>query len=51
MSLPYSAGALLSNVDDLYIWYDAVMNGKVISEESLEKAHTPSTLNNGKPIG
>jgi hypothetical protein len=51
MTLPYSAGSLLSNIDDLYIWYDAVMNDKVISKESLEKAHTTFKLNNGKPTG
>ncbi len=51
MTLPYSAGSLLSNIDDLYIWYDAVMNDKIISKESLEKVHTTFKLNNGKPTG
>ncbi len=51
MTLPYAAGALLSNVDDLYIWYHAVMNDKVVSRESLEMAHTSYTLNYGKPTG
>jgi hypothetical protein len=51
MTLPYSAGSLLSNIDDLYIWYNAVMNDKVISKESLEKAHTTFKLNNEKPTG
>jgi CubicO group peptidase (beta-lactamase class C family) len=51
MTQPYSAGSLLTNVDDLYIWYDAVMNNKVISKESLEKAHTSFQLNNGKLTG
>jgi CubicO group peptidase (beta-lactamase class C family) len=51
MTLPYAAGGLLSNVDDLYTWYHAVMNGKVISRESLEKAQSSYKLNNGKSTG
>ena len=51
MTLPFSAGGLLSNVDDLYLWYDAVMNDKVISRSSREKAHTTYVLKNGKPTG
>ncbi len=51
MTQPYSAGSLLSNVDDLYLWYEAVLNGRVISKESLEKAHTSFQLNSGKLTG
>lgn len=51
MTQPYAAGSLLSNVEDLYTWYQAVMAGKVVSRESLEKAHTSSRLNNGKLTG
>jgi CubicO group peptidase (beta-lactamase class C family) len=51
MTLPYSAGSLLSTVDDLYTWYKAVMSNKVISESSLKKATTSYVLNNGKPTG
>ncbi len=50
MTLPYAAGSLLSTVDDLAIWYDAVMTGKVLSQESLTVAHSPSKLNSGKEI-
>ncbi|MFK7969374.1 MAG: serine hydrolase [Bacteroidia bacterium] len=48
MTQPYAAGSLLSNVEDLSIWYHAVMSGKVISKESLKKAHTSYKLNNGE---
>jgi CubicO group peptidase (beta-lactamase class C family) len=48
MTQPFSAGALLSNTHDLYTWYNAVMNNKVISKESLEKAQTPFRLSNGE---
>jgi len=51
MTQPYSAGSLLSTVDDLQTWYTAVMNKEVISESSLEKATTSSVLNNGKLTG
>ena len=51
MTVPYSAGSLLSNVDDLNTWYHAVMNDEVISRESRIKAHTTYKLNSGKPIG
>ncbi len=50
MTQPYAAGSLLSTVDDLFTWYQAVMNYEVVSRESLEKAHTRSRLNNGQEI-
>ena len=49
MTQPYGAGSLLSNVEDLSIWYHAVNSGKVISKSSLAKAHTNFKLNNGEP--
>ncbi len=48
MTQPYAAGSLLSNVDDLLTWYEAVMNDQVINKESLAKALSPYKLNNGK---
>ncbi|MEL7160291.1 MAG: serine hydrolase domain-containing protein, partial [Bacteroidota bacterium] len=48
MTQPYGAGSLLSTVEDLSTWYHALVAGKVISEESLEKALTPTKLNNGE---
>ena len=48
MTQPYSAGSLLSTVDDLYRWYRAVFNHEVISESSLKKATTSYVLSNGK---
>jgi len=49
MTQPYAAGSLLSNVDDLAKWYQAVADYKVVKKESLDKAHTSYTLKNGKP--
>jgi hypothetical protein len=51
MTQTYAAGSLLSNVDDLFKWYTAIMNDKVISKENRVKAHTSFKLNNGKPTG
>jgi len=51
MTLPYSAGSILSQVDDLFLWYDAIMNNSVLHKESLEKAHTSYKLSDGKLTG
>lgn len=48
MSWAGGAGALYSNVRDLYVWNEALFAGKVISKESLNAAFTPVILNNGK---
>jgi len=51
MTQPYSAGSLLSTVDDIHTWYKAVMADKVISQENRKKAHKRSVLNNGDETG
>ena len=51
MTLPYAAGSLMSNVDDLLKWQLALNNYRLISKESYEKAINGSTLNNGEKIG
>ena len=51
MSLPYAAGAIISNVDDLLIWQKALNNHELISKETYEKAINGSSLNNGDYIG
>lgn len=50
-SIPYSAGAIFSTVDDLWKWNQAVFTYKLVKKESLEKAWTPTKLNNGKLVG
>lgn len=47
MSTVYSAGALLSNVYDLYRWHQALYSGKLVKMETLQKAIHPFTLSDG----
>ncbi|WP_397446555.1 serine hydrolase [Polaribacter sp. R77954] len=51
MTQPYAAGSLLSTIDDLYNWYSAVMDDKVISKASREEAHSSYKLNSGEKTG
>ncbi len=51
MTQPYAAGSLLSTVDDLAIWNDAVFSGKLVKKEWLDKAFTPYKLKNGESTG
>jgi CubicO group peptidase (beta-lactamase class C family) len=48
MSRAGGAGSLYSTVEDLYLWNEALFNGKVLKEASLNAAFTPVVLNNGK---
>ena len=50
MTHPYSAGALLSTVDDMAKWDAALYTEKLVSKESLEQCWTPQKLNSGKEI-
>jgi CubicO group peptidase (beta-lactamase class C family) len=36
----YSAGGLISNVDDIFKWHEALYNQKLVNNETLEKATT-----------
>lgn len=46
---PYSAGALLSTVDDLALWAEALNTGKLLKTPSLERMVTPARLTSGIP--
>jgi CubicO group peptidase (beta-lactamase class C family) len=50
LTLPYAAGSLMSNVEDLLKWNEAVHSYKLVSKETLEKAFTNYKLNNGEEI-
>lgn len=48
MSLPYAAGSLMSNIDDMLLWHKAVHGHTLIKTESQAKAFTNTKLNNGE---
>jgi CubicO group peptidase (beta-lactamase class C family) len=47
MTQPYAAGSLLSSVDDLAIWNEALLEGKLIKRETLEWAFASYKLKDG----
>jgi CubicO group peptidase (beta-lactamase class C family) len=51
MTQPFSAGALMTTVEDLLLWNRALFGGELISRESLEKMTTPYTLKGGEQTG
>jgi CubicO group peptidase (beta-lactamase class C family) len=46
-SFPYSAGALLMTVEDLFIWQKALLSNKLLKNETRQLAQTPYTLKDG----
>ena len=48
MTLPYAAGSIMSTVDDLYKWNRALHSYKLVKKETLDMAHTPYKLKDGK---
>lgn len=50
MALVYSAGALRSNVSDLYKWHKALYEGKIVKKETFLKAIQPYKLADGRQI-
>lgn len=48
MLLPYSAGSLMSTVEDLYKWNRALLSNSLVKRESLDKAWTEFKLSDGK---
>ena len=47
MKIPYSAGALVSSVDDLARWDAAIREGKLLTKESWLAMFSPGRLKNG----
>lgn len=47
MSQAYAAGALMSNVEDMFKWHQELYDYKLVKKEMLEKAFTPFKLNDG----
>lgn len=45
----YAAAGLNINMDELIVWTQAVLEGKIVSKEVLSNIWKPVILNNGKP--
>ncbi|MBL4663779.1 MAG: serine hydrolase [Flavobacteriaceae bacterium] len=50
LTLPYAAGSLMSCVDDMLLWSQAIHNNTLISEKSKQLAFTNGKLNDGSLI-
>lgn len=50
MTQPFSAGGLLSSVDDLWLWTKALHTGKLVSAKSFRLMTVPTRLGNGQTI-
>ena len=51
LTQPYSAGALMSTVDDLARWSDALEAGRVVSAAARDRMFTPAVLRGGEQDG
>ena len=51
MSQPFSAGGLVSTVDDLALWNTAIDRGRLLSESSRARWFAPFTLKSGRTTG
>lgn len=47
MTIAYSAGELISNVEDLFKWHNGLYSYKILKRETLEKAFSPFKLKDG----
>ncbi len=51
MTHPHAAGALISNVDDLWKWEKALAAGTLVSPKMLEQAYANARLSDGRATG
>lgn len=51
MCWPYAAGALLTSVDDLALWDQAIVQGKLLKPESWQRMATSYRLHGTRPTG
>ena len=51
MTQPYSAGSIMSTVEDLFKWHQAVHSYKLVKKETIDKAFTEYKLANGDGTG
>jgi CubicO group peptidase (beta-lactamase class C family) len=51
MEAPYSAGAIISTIEDLYYWNNALFSNKIVSPELFTKMTTPYMEHYGYGLG
>lgn len=49
-SVPFSSGSLMSNLDDLLKWQNALNTNQLLPLKNLQKAFTKYALNNGQEV-
>lgn len=49
-TLPYAGGSLMSSIDDLNLWQQALTANLLLKKKTVQKAYTNYTLNNGEKI-
>jgi CubicO group peptidase (beta-lactamase class C family) len=50
MTQPHAAGAIVSTVDDLAKWDAALYTGRLLRQETLQRAFTPHRLRGGREV-
>lgn len=49
-SIPYASGSLMSTAEDMLKWERGVLEGKLLTQSTLQKVFQPHSLSNGTPI-
>lgn len=50
LSIPYASGSLMSTVEDMLKWQEAITNNVLVSQGTINRMFTKYTLNNGTPF-
>ncbi len=48
-NMTFAAGGIVSTVDDLLRWHNAILSEKLLKPNAWKRSFTPAILNNGKP--
>lgn len=48
LTIPYASGSLMSTVDNMLKWQQAINSNKLLKQSTIDKAFTKHTLNNGE---
>jgi CubicO group peptidase (beta-lactamase class C family) len=48
LSIPYASGSLMSTVDDMLKWQQAINGNKLLKQSNIDKAFSKYVLNNGE---